>query len=151
MKNANNQHIWKTTNEKYLFELQKFLDLLDNVKEEKLRKELIYQLNRFDKVITEIAEQHIAQATNLIFFIPTSLIAIIVNVKNKNVNLKLGLIIAVYGILGAIVGANVSMHLDMKSLRKYFGIFLLVVSVHEIYSIIKQYKKEKIDKNKSKL
>ena len=38
MKNANNQHIWKTTNEKYLFELQKFLDLLDNVKEEKLRK-----------------------------------------------------------------------------------------------------------------
>lgn len=96
-------------------------------------------------------EQHIAQATNLIFFIPTSLIAIIVNVKNKNVNLKLGLIIAVYGIFGAIVGANVSMHLDMKSLRKYFGIFLLVVSVHEIYSIIKQYKKEKIDKNKSKL
>ena len=73
------------------------------------------------------------------------------NVKNKNVNLKLGLIIAVYGILGAIVGANVSMHLDMKSLRKYFGIFLLVVSVHEIYSIIKQYKKEKIDKNKSKI
>ena len=73
------------------------------------------------------------------------------NVKNKNVNLKLGLIIAVYGILGAIVGANLSMHLDMKSLRKYFGIFLLVVSVHEIYSIIKQYKKEKIDKNKSKL
>ena len=59
MKNANNQHIWKTTNEKYLFELQKFLDLLDNVKEEKLRKDLIYQLNRFDKVITEIAEQHI--------------------------------------------------------------------------------------------
>ena len=59
MKNANNQHIWKTTNEKYLFELQKFLDLLDNVKEEKLRKELIYQLNRFDNVITEIAEQHI--------------------------------------------------------------------------------------------
>ena len=51
--------IISTSNEKYLFELQKFLDLLDNVKEEKLRKELIYQLNRFDKVITEIAEQHI--------------------------------------------------------------------------------------------
>lgn len=70
------------------------------------------------------------------------------NVKNKNVNLKLGLIIAVYGILGAIVGANLSMHLDMKSLRKYFGIFLLVVSVHEIYSIIKQYKKKKLTKIK---
>ena len=29
-------------------------------------------------------EQHIAQATNLIFFIPTSIVAIIVNLKNKN-------------------------------------------------------------------
>ena len=57
------------------------------------------------------------------FFIPTSLIAIIVNVKNKNVNLKLGLIIAVYGILGAIVGANVSMHLDMKKFKKVFWDF----------------------------
>ena len=43
-------------------------------------------------------DQHIAQATNLIFFIPTSLIAIIVNIKNKNIDLKLGTIISIYGI-----------------------------------------------------
>lgn len=96
-------------------------------------------------------EQHIAQATNLIFFIPTSIIAIIVNEKNKNINIKLGIIISLYGILGAIIGANLSIHLDMKSLRKYFGIFLLIISAHEIYSIIKLYKKEKNDKNKSKI
>ena len=96
-------------------------------------------------------EQHIAQATNLIFFIPTSIIAIIINAKNKNINIKLGIIISLYGILGAIIGANLSIHLDMKSLRKYFGIFLLIISAHEIYFIIKQYKKEKNDKNKSKI
>ena len=96
-------------------------------------------------------EQHIAQATNLIFFIPTSIIAIIVNAKNRNINVKLGIIISLYGILGAIIGANLSIHLDMKSLRKYFGIFLLIISAHEIYSIIKHYKKEKNDKNKSKI
>ena len=96
-------------------------------------------------------EQHIAQATNLIFFIPTSIIAIIVNAKNRNINVKLGIIISLYGILGAIIGANLSIQLDMKSLRKYFGIFLLIISAHEIYSIIKQYKKEKNDKNKSKI
>ena len=96
-------------------------------------------------------EQHIAQATILIFFIPTSIIAIIVNAKNRNINVKLGIIISLYGILGAIIGANLSIHLDMKSLRKYFGIFLLIISAHEIYSIIKQYKKEKNDKNKSKI
>ena len=75
-------------------------------------------------------EQHIAQATNLIFFIPTSIIAIIVNAKNRNINVKLGIIISLYGILGAIIGANLSIHLDMKSLRKYFGIFLLIISAH---------------------
>ena len=30
-------------------------------------------------------EQHVSQATNLIFFIPTSIVAIIINIKNKNV------------------------------------------------------------------
>ena len=59
MEEAMNQHIWKTPNKRYQFELQKFLDLIDNVKDEKLQKELIYQLNKFDKVITEIAEQQI--------------------------------------------------------------------------------------------
>ena len=59
MEEAMKQHIWKTTNKRYLFELQKFLDLIDNVIDEKLQKELIYQLNKFDKVLTEIAEQQI--------------------------------------------------------------------------------------------
>ena len=59
MDKAINQYVWKNTNKRYLFELQKFLDLIDNVKDEKLQKELIYQLNKFDKVITEIAEQQI--------------------------------------------------------------------------------------------
>ena len=31
-------------------------------------------------------EQHIAQATNLIFFIPTSIVAIIVNLNNTNID-----------------------------------------------------------------
>jgi len=55
---AINQYVWKNTNKRYLFELQKFLDLIDNVTDEKLRKELIYQLNIFDRTITEIVEQH---------------------------------------------------------------------------------------------
>ena len=88
----------------------------------------------------ENIEQHVAQATNLIFFIPTSLIAIIVNGKNKNIDY----------ILGAIIGANISIHINTRNLRKYFGIFLVIISIHEIYSIIKQYKKGKNDKNKSK-
>lgn len=93
-------------------------------------------------------EQHIAQATNLIFFIPTSIIAIIVNLKNKNINLKLGIYIAIFGILGAIIGANIAIYTDVKYLKKLFGVFLLIIVVHEIYSIYKMHKKSKNAENK---
>lgn len=92
-------------------------------------------------------EQHIAQATNLIFFIPTSIVAIIVNFKNKNIDMKLATVVIVFGILGAILGANLSVHTDVDKLRKYFGAFLAIIAIHEIYTIIKENKKTKITNN----
>lgn len=91
-------------------------------------------------------EQHIAQAANLIFFIPTSIIAIIVNIKNKNIDVKLAILISIFGIFGAILGANISIHTDVNILKKIFGAFLTVIAIHEIYSIIKQYKKSPKEK-----
>lgn len=88
-------------------------------------------------------EQRVAQATNLIFFIPTSLIAIIVNIKNKNIDLKTGVIISIFGVFGAIVGANLAIHMDVNILKKCFGIFLALIAINEIYSITKKYKKVK--------
>lgn len=88
-------------------------------------------------------DQHAAQATNLIFFIPTSIVAIVVNFKNKNIDLKLAIIITIFGILGAIIGANISIHVDVKILKKCFGIFLAIIAINEIYSITKKYKKSK--------
>lgn len=97
-------------------------------------------------------EQHIAQATNLIFFIPTSIVAIIVNLKNKNIDLKLAILISIFGIFGAIIGANISIHTDVRILKKCFGIFLALITINEIYSIIKlyikPYKKDKKINNK---
>ncbi len=94
-------------------------------------------------------EQHIAQATNLIFFIPTSIVAIIVNIKNKNIDMKLAILISVFGILGAIIGANISIGIDVKMLKKCFGIFLAIIALNEIYSIFNLYKKPY--KNKKKI
>ena len=96
-------------------------------------------------------EQHIAQATNLIFFIPTSIVAIIVNIKNKNIKFKIATIISIFGILGAIVGANISIHTDVNRLRKFFGIFLAIIAIHEIYTIIKENKKIRKGHNKNKI
>lgn len=93
-------------------------------------------------------EQHTAQATNLIFFIPTSIVAIIVNFKNKNIDTKQAIIISIFGVLGAVIGANIAIYMDVKMLKKGFGIFLIFVTINEIYSIIKLYKKDKKTNNK---
>ena len=95
-------------------------------------------------------EQHIAQATNLVFFIPTSIIAIIINIKDQNVDLKLGTILAVYGILGAIIGANIAVKINVNILKKCFGIFLAIIAIHEIYDNINLYKKQKRRHNNKK-
>lgn len=94
-------------------------------------------------------EQHIAQATNLIFFIPTSIVAIIINMKNKNIDIKLAVFISVFGVLGAIIGANIAVAIQVKTLKIIFGIFLLIVAIYEIYTMYTQknmYKKNKIIK-----
>lgn len=93
-------------------------------------------------------EQHISQAANLIFFIPTSIVAILVNLKNKNIDLKLAITISICGVVGAIIGANISTHTDVRILKKCFGIFLAVIAINEIYSIIKLYKKDRKTDNK---
>ena len=95
-------------------------------------------------------EQHIAQATNLVFFIPTSIIAIIINIKDQNVDLKLGTILAVYGILGAIIGANIAVKINVNILKKCFGIFLAIIAIHEIYDNINLHKKQKRRHNNKK-
>ena len=56
-KNLLEKSKWKNKNSKYLFELQKFLDLVDNIEDEKLRKRIINQMIKYDKCVTDIAEE----------------------------------------------------------------------------------------------
>lgn len=85
-------------------------------------------------------EQHTAQATNLIFFIPTSIVAIIVSIKEKLIDLKIGITIAITGVVGALIGASISSKMQVGTLKKYFGVFLIAIAIYEVYSLIKQYK-----------
>lgn len=88
-------------------------------------------------------DQHVAQATNLVFFIPTAIGAIIIGIKNKNVQWKLAIPIIIAGVIGATISSNISTHMNVRLLRKLFGVFLLVVASFEIYSWHKMYIKEK--------
>lgn len=84
-------------------------------------------------------EQHIAQATNLVFFVPTSIMAIIINVKQKYIDFKVAIPIAISGIIGAVIGAIFANKTDVRHLKKYFGVFLALIAIWEIYSLLKQY------------
>lgn len=83
--------------------------------------------------------QKTAQATNLIFFIPTSIAAIYINMKQKNINIKLAKQIIFWGIIGTIIGALIAQKINVIVLKKMFGIFLAIIAIHEIYLLIKEY------------
>ena len=92
--------------------------------------------------------QHLIQGTNLIFFIPTSITAIYMNIKNKTINYSKAKFIIFSGIIGTIIGSKLSFKFESNSLKKYFGIFLLFIAIFETYSLIKQYKVDKKENNK---
>ena len=94
-------------------------------------------------------EQHMAQGINLIFFIPTCIISIIINLKNKNINLKISFLISVFGIAGAIIGSEFAKNMKVTNLKIIFGYFLILIAFFEIYSFIKSYIKKKKDNNKN--
>lgn len=95
---------------------------------------LILLLGLFTKL-----EQHLIQGINLVFFIPTSIMAIFMNIKNKNINYKLAILIIIFGIIGAIIGAKLSFKIDNVLLKKYFGIFLLFIAFFQSYSFFREY------------
>lgn len=88
-------------------------------------------------------EQHIAQATNLVFFIPTAISAIIVHIKNKNIDKKTGKKLLLPTVLGSSVGAYFTKFISTNNLKRYFGIFLLVVGVYEIITTLKEHINER--------
>ena len=94
-------------------------------------------------------EQHVAQATNLIYFVPTAISAIIVNYRDKNIDIKLATVVSVCGIIGAVIGALISINMDVEKLRKSFGVFLAIIAIHEIYTLFKEYKLHRKRNNKN--
>ena len=56
MKKIENEN-WKANSPKYLKELQTFLDKAENIQNEELRKEIIFQMLKCDKELTILAEE----------------------------------------------------------------------------------------------
>lgn len=78
-------------------------------------------------------DQKLAQGINLLYFIPTSLGALIIHIKNKMICLQAVIPAAICGCIAAGLTAWFSASLDVSFLRKLFGGFLLVVGALEFF------------------
>lgn len=78
------------------------------------------------------APQHIAQSVNLLYFIPTAVAALFVHIKNKRIDFKIAVPIIIFGLFGAYIVSQLAINLSGPTLRKWFGVFLLVIGINEM-------------------
>jgi len=78
-------------------------------------------------------EQHIAQSVNLLFFIPTAIVALVIHIKNRRIDFKMALPIIIFGLIGAYLGSRLAISMSGISLRRWFGIFLLAMGFYEMF------------------
>lgn len=93
-------------------------------------------------VIVLNPEQHTAQGVNLIFFIPTAVVALFIHSKNKQIDFKMAIPIIAFGLCGAFLGSWLATRIAGGELKRLFGIFLLSMSLYEML------RKEKIQEKK---
>ena len=83
-------------------------------------------------VVVEMAHQS-ARAINLLFFIPTAIIASLFQLKAGRLNPKKLLPAIIAGCVGAFVFSLLGKKLDTELLKKFFGALLLVTGVRELF------------------
>ena len=81
-----------------------------------------------------LAQQN-SQAINLLAFLPMSIVALIIHFKNHLVKWKIAIPIAIAGVVSSIFGAMLANNINSAELSVWFGIFLIVVGILEIYSL----------------
>ncbi len=83
-------------------------------------------------VLTVKPDQHIAQSVNLLFFVPTAIIALIIHIKNRQIDFKMAVPIILSGLCGSLAGSWLAVRLSESVLKRFFGFFLVAMSVYEM-------------------
>lgn len=83
-------------------------------------------------VLLSNIKQQDAQGVNLIVFLPVAITALYTHIKKGNIDFSYAKLIIIGGVLGAIVGSILALRINPSNLRKYFGIFLLIIGVYEL-------------------
>lgn len=90
-----------------------------------------------------------AQGINLIAFLPMSVIALIIHIKNHLVAFKQTWLLALVGCIFSLGGAMLANHISNSVLKKLFAVFLIGLAVWQIVELIKSKKKKLEEENES--
>lgn len=79
-------------------------------------------------------QQAQAQGVNLIFFLPIAFLAVVIYSKKQLIVWKIAIPAILFGMIGALIGAKLSIFLQTKILKKIFGFFLLIIGLNQLFS-----------------
>ncbi len=88
-------------------------------------------------------EQHLAQAINLIAFVPMSAVALVIHKNNGYVDFKKSVPIATLALLGAVAGSFLTSYAGGYILKVSFGAFLTALGVYQMTKSIVTAVKDK--------
>lgn len=77
--------------------------------------------------------QAMAQGINLLFFIPTAVLAVIIYLKKGLISIKLALLAVVFGLFGAFLGNYLGSLFDNRILSKLFGGLLIIMALTQLF------------------
>lgn len=78
-------------------------------------------------------KQQQAQGVNLVVFLPVAIIALITHYKKGNLDFSFAKWIIAGGVFGAVIGSILAIRIDPLKLKKFFGIFLLLIGTYELF------------------
>ena len=94
-------------------------------------------------------EQKLAQAVNLIAFVPMSAFVCVLHAKNKLIEPS-QLWLSIPALIASVGASFLALSLDARFLRVGFGIFLSVLGVIQLVTVIIKKVKEKKSENQNK-
>ncbi len=91
-------------------------------------------------------DQHLAQSLNLLAFIPMSIVAVVLHVKNKLIKFPY-MLLGIPALISSVVASFLAYGSSQFMLRKGFGLFLAVLGIINIVIVFLKKSKEDDDKN----
>ena len=79
-----------------------------------------------------------AQSINLMYYIPTGIVALIIHIKSKSIKREGLWVLILFGVGCAVAGALLAAKIEEGILRRIFGGFLLIMGLNELRGKVRE-------------